>query len=260
MLNNRIENLAKVACTAAGAIWGLYWIPLRAVNAAGVNGSWATTLFYLVPLVLLLPIAAIRWRRIMSAGWPLQFIAIPAALALVLYSNAFLYTDVIRAILLYYLTPIWSALLARAWLKEPITRSRIVAIGLGILGLFVILNADQGMPIPKNAGDWMGLISGLFWALAANVMRRESAQNTFDVLVTWFFLGCCVWAGLSTIANTGPTKNPGWCSGYRDPSMVYSGCTVPDYSRVLRHRLGRPVVKSRHCRDFVYDRNQCRGD
>ena len=185
--NNRIENLAKVACTAAGALWGLYWIPLRAVNAAGVNGSWATTLFYLVPLILLLPIAVFRWRQIISAGWPLQWIAIPAALALVLYSNAFLYTDVIRAILLYYLTPIWSALLARAWLKEPITRSRIVAIALGILGLFVILNADQGVPVPRNAGDWMGLISGLFWALAANVMRRESAQNTFDVLVAWFF-------------------------------------------------------------------------
>jgi len=129
----------------------------------------------------------IRWRKILRAGWPLQWIAIPAALALVLYSNAFLYTDVIRAILLYYLTPIWSAVLARMWLKEPITRGRIVGILLGILGLFVILNADQGMPVPTNAGDWMGLISGLFWALAANVMRRESAQNTFDVLVTWFF-------------------------------------------------------------------------
>jgi drug/metabolite transporter (DMT)-like permease len=185
--NNRIETLAKVAITAAGAIWGLYWIPLRAVNGVGINGSWATTLFYLVPLILLLPIVVIRWRRIINAGWPLQWIAIPAALALVLYSNAFLYTDVIRAILLYYLTPIWSALLARAWLKEPITRSRVVAIGFGILGLFVILNADQGAPIPKNPGDWMGLISGLFWALAANVMRREPVQNTFDVLATWFF-------------------------------------------------------------------------
>lgn len=187
MPNNRIENLAKIACTGAGAIWGLYWIPLRAVNAAGVNGSWATTLFYLVPLILLLPIAVIRWRRILRAGWPLQWIAIPAALALVLYSNAFLYTDVIRAILLYYLTPIWSAVLARMWLKEPITRGRILGIVLGILGLLVILNTDQGIPVPTNAGDWMGLISGLFWALAANVMRRESAQNTFDILVTWFF-------------------------------------------------------------------------
>ena len=185
--NKRIENLAKAACAAAGAIWGLYWIPLRAIDTAGITGSWATTVFYLVPFLLLLPIAVIRWRQILKAGWPLQWIAIPAALALVLYSNAFLYTDVIRAILLYYLTPIWSAVLARIWLKEPITRGRIAAIALGIIGLLVILNADQGMPIPRNAGDWMGLISGLFWALAANVMRRVSAQQTFDILFLWFF-------------------------------------------------------------------------
>ena len=176
-----------VACTAAGAIWGLFWIPLRAVNTAGISGSWATALFYLVPFLLLLPIAMIRWRHILQTGWPLQWAAITAALALVFYSNALLYTDVIRAILLYYLTPIWSTLLARAWLKEPITRSRVVAIVLGILGLLVILNADQGLPIPKNAGDWMGLISGLFWALAANVMRRESPQYPFDVMISWFF-------------------------------------------------------------------------
>jgi len=178
-----------VTCTGAGAMWGLFWIPLRAVNTAGINGSWATALFFLVPFLLLLPIAMIRWRHILQAGWPLQWIAITAALALVFYSNALLYTDVIRAILLYFLTPIWSTLLARAWLKEPITQSRAAAIVLAILGLLVILNADQGLPIPKNAGDWMGLISGLFWALAANVMRRETPKYTFDVMISWFFWG-----------------------------------------------------------------------
>lgn len=187
MPNNHIENLAKVACTTAGAIWGLYWIPLRAVNAAGITGSWATTLFYLAPFLLLLPIAIFRWRHIIRAGWPLQWIAILAAVALVFYSNAFLYTDVIRAVLLYYLTPIWSALLARVWLKEPITRGRIIAIVLGLLGLLVILNVDRGFPVPRNAGDWMGLIAGLFWALTANVMRRDSGQYTLDVLISWFF-------------------------------------------------------------------------
>lgn len=181
------ESLAKIACTTAGALWGLYWIPLRAVNEAGIRGSWATALFYLIPFVILLPIGLLRWRHILNAGWPLQWIGITAALALVFYSNAFLYTDVIRAVLLYYLTPIWSALLARVWLKEAITQERTIAIGLGIAGLFVILYSGGEFPAPRNAGDWMGLISGLIWALTANVMRHESRQYTFDVLLMWFF-------------------------------------------------------------------------
>ena len=194
--DNRTENIAKVACTVAGAIWGLFWIPVRALHEAGIQGLWATAVFYLVPFALMLPIGLLRWRQIISAGWMMQGIAIIGGLCLVLYSTAFLYTDVIHATLLYYLTPIWSALLARAWLKEPITRDRTLAIILGTAGLLVILNLDQGLPIPRNPGDWMALISGLIWALFANVMRRsESSYNTVDVLFSWFF-----WATIIAVA------------------------------------------------------------
>ena len=194
--DNRTENIAKVACTVAGAIWGLFWIPVRALHEAGIQGLWATAVFYLVPFVLMLPIGLLRWRQIISAGWMMQGIAIIGGLCLVLYSTAFLYTDVIHATLLYYLTPIWSALLARAWLKEPITRDRTLAIVLGTAGLLVILNLDQGLPIPRNPGDWMALVSGLIWALFANVMRRSrSSYDTVDVLFSWFF-----WATIIAVA------------------------------------------------------------
>ena len=194
--DRRSENIAKIACTAAGAIWGLFWIPVRALHEAGIQGLWATAVFYLVPFVLMLPIGLLRWRQIISAGWMMQGIAIIGGLCLVLYSTAFLYTDVIHATLLYYLTPIWSALLARAWLKEPITRDRTFAIVLGTAGLLVILNLDQGLPLPRNPGDWMALIAGLIWALFANVMRRsESSYNTVDVLFSWFF-----WATIIAVA------------------------------------------------------------
>nr|ADI22872.1 hypothetical protein [uncultured gamma proteobacterium HF0500_32L01] len=62
-----------------------------------------------------------------------------------------------------------------------------MAIALGVLGLLVVLNADHGFPLPSNAGDWMGLIAGLFWAVTANVMRNDSGQHTVDVLISWFF-------------------------------------------------------------------------
>ena len=187
--DRRSENIAKIACTAAGAIWGLYWIPVRALHDAGIQGLWATAVFYFVPFVLMLPIGLLRWRQIISAGWMMQGIAIIGGLCLVLYSTAFLYTDVIHATLLYYLTPIWSALLARVWLKEAITRDRTV-------GLLIVLNLDQGLPIPRNSGDWMALVSGLIWALFANVMRRsESSYDTVDVLFSWFF-----WATIIAVA------------------------------------------------------------
>ncbi len=83
--DRRSENIAKVACTVAGAVWGLYWIPVRALHDAGIQGLWATAVFYFVPFVLMLPIGLLRWRQIISAGWMMQGIAIIGGLCLVLY-------------------------------------------------------------------------------------------------------------------------------------------------------------------------------
>ena len=213
--DNRTENIAKVACTVAGAIWGLYWIPVRALQEAGIQGLWATAVFYFVPFVLMLAIGLLRWRQIIAAGWMMQGIAIIGGLCLVLYSTAFLYTDVIHATLLYYLTPIWSALLARAWLKETITRDRTLAIILGIAGLLIILNLDQGLPIPRNPGDWMALVSGLIWALFANVMRRsESSYDTVDVLFSWFFWGTIIAVALGLLQILDRPDPPTTCLLY----------------------------------------------
>ena len=66
--DRRTEKFAKIACTVAGAIWGLYWIPLRAINDAGIEGSWATMMLYLIPFLVMLPIGLFRWRQIISAG------------------------------------------------------------------------------------------------------------------------------------------------------------------------------------------------
>ena len=198
--DRRTENIAKIACTLAGAVWGLYWIPVRALHDAGIQGLWATAVFYCVPFLLMFPIGLWRWRQIISAGWVMQGIAIIGGLCLVLYSTAFLYTDVIHATLLYYLTPIWSALLARTWLKESITRDRTLAIILGTAGLLIILNLDQGLPLPRNPGDWMALISGLIWAVFANTMRRnESSYDTIDVLFCWFFWGTVIAVALGLL-------------------------------------------------------------
>ena len=107
--------------------------------------------------------------------------------SLVLYSTAFLYTDVVRVVALYYLTPIWGAILGRIWLKERISGDRIVGICLGLAGMLVILNVDQGFPMPQNVGDWMAIAGGIIWAIAATLMRQNSQADPLSILMFWFF-------------------------------------------------------------------------
>jgi len=108
-------------------------------------------------------------------------------LSLVLYSTAFLYTDVVRVVALYYLTPIWGAIFGRIWLKERISGDRIVGICLGLAGMLVILNVDQGLPLPQNVGDWMAIAGGIIWAIAATLMRQNSQADPLATLTIWFF-------------------------------------------------------------------------
>ena len=185
----RFENKAKLACAYGGLVWGVFWIPLRALDDAGISDVWATVVFYFLPLMALVPLILYRWRHIIRGGWRLQLIGFFAGFSMVLYSNAFLYTEVVRAILLYYLCPIWGTLLARIFLKESIIPIRILSICLGMAGMLVIFGADVGVPWPKYAGDWISLSSGIIWAIAMVLMRNDESNGAIELTTTYFIWG-----------------------------------------------------------------------
>jgi hypothetical protein len=91
---------ASLACAYSGIAWGLFWIPLRGMDRAGVTDAWATVLFYAVPLLFFMPWIVRNWRRIACCGWSLHFIGITTGVSLAFYSNAMLYTEVVRGIVL----------------------------------------------------------------------------------------------------------------------------------------------------------------
>ena len=207
LLRDGHQGLARAACLLGGVVWGVYWIPLRAIDAVGISGAWATAVFHIVPAMLLLPLVWHRRAQLQTGGASLQAVGASLGLAMMLYSTAFLYTDVVHAVLLYYLTPIWSTLLARAWLKEQITRDRVVGIVLGLSGMLVILNIEQGFPWPRNIGDWMALGSGIVWAIAANLMRRYPEHSVPEVASMWF-LWCSALAVIAALSLQGTTALP----------------------------------------------------
>ncbi len=191
----KTETLAKLACAYSGLVWGLFWIPIRALADAGISGLWANLFFYAVPLVLSLPLLAFRWRPVLHGGLWLQVLGFVPAVSLVLYSVSILYTDVVRATLLFYLTPLWSTLLARIFLGEPITPLRWLAMAIAIFGMLVIFHADSGIPLPENAGDWIALASGFLWSVASILLRADKGSNALDLLIQNF-----IWSTLVAVA------------------------------------------------------------
>ncbi len=208
--NLSLKARASLACAYSGVAWGLFWIPLRGMDSAGVTDAWATVLFYAMPLVLFSPWIFKNWRRIARCGWSLHFIGIATGVSLAFYSNALLYTEVVRGLVLYYTTPVWSLLLARIVLGEKITTARILAIMFGLAGMLVMFGVDVGFPWPKNIGDWMALIGAMGWAVAAVLLRKDDGSRSMEICSVYFFYGVIAAIVLAISPMAGEIEFPDW--------------------------------------------------
>ena len=191
----RKDLLPSLAVVAAGVVWGAFWLPLRALEAGGLSGAWAPLPPVLASVLMLLPVVLWRWRRLAAAGWPIAVMGMAGGTGYALYSDALLLTEIVTAILLFYLTPVWSTILSRLFLGQPITAVRMVAITLGLAGLWVILGIDGGFPAPRGLGDWMGLMSGMIWA-GATVGFRKHHDVDPAVMAFYYLMGTLIAAAV----------------------------------------------------------------
>jgi len=204
----KTETLAKLACAYSGAAWGLFWIPLRWLQDADVEGPWIGAIFFFFQAACLLPLTVFRLRKLASGGTNLLITGIFAGGALAVYALAIVYTDVIRAMMLFYLTPVWSTLLARWILKEPITGLRWFAIVLAFAGMLIIFGIDVGVPWPRNFGDWLGLGSGVLWAIAAVRLNLDRTNDPIELTFAFFVSATLVCVAFAFVPLIGPSSVP----------------------------------------------------
>jgi drug/metabolite transporter (DMT)-like permease len=174
MLTERNTLQATAIVVFAGALWGLYWIPVRALTQMGLTGAWGTVAITIAGAILLSPIAIMRRREILQAS-PLALASIAlGGAAFALYSVGFVYGRVAIIILLYFLTPVWSTLIGKYVMGWRTTRLRILAIVVGLAGLCVMLSGNGELPLPRGAGEWMALLAGILWSIGTTGINAKS--------------------------------------------------------------------------------------
>lgn len=210
----------SITVVAVGSLWGLYWLPLRELDAVAVAGPWATFAVASVATLVLAPAGWARRARLRAENWPaLASVAFGGA-SFVLYSNGLLYGQVAVVILLFYLTPVWSTLIARFWLGWRITWWRYLALLLGLGGIALVLRGSSGeLPLPHRLGDWLGLASGLAWSIASTGIHLHSRTAPAETNFV-FCAGACVgalllalvlaWGQVPTIVPGAYAATAGW--------------------------------------------------
>lgn len=189
------NNAVAVSCLLTGAlVWGLIWYPYRALQAAGVGGALASFLTYFVALLPGLFVFRGRRSQLRQSPWMLAAIALAAGLCNLGYVLAMIHGEVVRVMLLFYLAPLWTVVFARVLLGEKAGPVGYPIIALSLAGAIVMLWRPGGRwPLPYNAAEWLGLGSGLSFALA-NVLSRKASG--IDEAVK----SASVWAGVALVA------------------------------------------------------------
>ncbi len=198
MVGAQNKNLFAVFGLLYGALcWGLIWYPYRLMDAAGVSGVASSFYTYAIALLIGAVLFCKRWNRAHLLPGSVVWLALVAGWTNLSYVMAVINGEVMRVMLLFYLSPLWTLLLARFWLKEPIHKGGLLTIAISLLGAFVMLHdfsrAGWQWPLPQTSAEWLALSSGVGFSLT-NVITRKSAHLSIAAK------SMVVWAGVTCLA------------------------------------------------------------
>ncbi len=181
MIRRHGRATPSLAVAGSAIVWGLWWIPVRALDARGLAGDWASLALYGVAAVAMLPVVA--WRR--RGGHRIDGTAIASGVLfgsmMVAWNHALLSGEVMRVTLLFYLAPIWATLFGFLFIGDRPTLRRISGIALGIGGAAIILGVGwDTLPVPRDRSDWLSLGAGVAFAGSATVMRRGGGAGEHE--------------------------------------------------------------------------------
>lgn len=177
----------------SAVLWGLAWWPLKFINAQGIDGLPLIAVGYGVVAVALLPL---MWRERRRYGGERRFALLLALLGgytNLAFAEAMIYGDVVRAMMLFYLAPVWGVLGARLFLGEAIDVQRALGVLLALAGAFLVLGAWELFAAPPSPVDLLAITAGMAFALN-NVTARAAQRIPTATKSGMVFMGCAFMA------------------------------------------------------------------
>lgn len=193
-LSDQRKGALLVMC--AGLCWGSMGLLAKIIYSTTNIGPITLALYRLIfaiPILTLFTMAnrfevsLTRREVVLFAAFGLCSLTIFEAL----YLTSFAYTTVQHAAALLYTAPAFVAVLSWIILKEPMTRRKLVAVVLSVLGAFLVMGVvgrEALFGSRTQIGDWLAFGSGLAyssWYIFGKILgsRREPAVTSLLAIV-----------------------------------------------------------------------------
>ncbi|MES2385809.1 MAG: DMT family transporter [Pseudomonadota bacterium] len=214
-MSPRANALAAGALVCNAFVWGVSWWPFRELQSLGLHPLWSTALVYFFCMACITAWRPGAWRGF--AQHPqLWWLAVAAGLTNVGFNWAVTVGDVVRVVLLFYLMPAWSVLLAWGLLGERPTPASLLRLLLAMAGVMIVLKQPGSpWPLPKDSADWLALMGGLSFA-ATNVMLRRLEYTPSASRMTAMFGGGAIMASAAALLGLASSMvaAPVWSSAW----------------------------------------------
>jgi drug/metabolite transporter (DMT)-like permease len=184
-MNPSVPTLAALGLLLNAMAWGLSWWPFRELEKLGLHPLWATSLMYGMAVVGICIARPQAWRGMFEVRI-LWLLALGAGLTNVGFNWAVTLGDVVRVVLLFYLMPAWSILLAWLILDEKPSRTSLARVALALTGVALVLKTPESpWPVPSSMADGLAIMGGFCFALNNAMLRKlrdvPAEQRTFGM-------------------------------------------------------------------------------
>jgi drug/metabolite transporter (DMT)-like permease len=209
MADRRAAAAPALALVFNALVWGVSWWPFRELQAQGLHALWSTAAIFLFATACLLVMAPACWRGFRQAPL-LWLLAAACGITNVGFNWGVTIGDVVRVVLLFYLMPAWSILLAWPLLGERPTPLRLARLALALAGVAIVLQPEggAGWPVPRSTADFLALLGGASFALTNILLRKLRDVPSTTRMLAMFGGGMSV-AALAAAAGTLAGSVPG---------------------------------------------------
>lgn len=130
----------------------------------------------LIAALFLIPVLSLRvGLRELPGNWrPLTMLGLcNSAIPFLLLTYSTLYVTAGFSSVINATAPLWSAVVAWAWLKERLPASGVIGVVIGFVGVAVLAGDAESLAIPGSTLAVAGAVSGaFFYGIGANYARR----------------------------------------------------------------------------------------